>query len=167
MKIKLIKYSKEENSVVLILDSKASEIHITDGNNIDFNVSTIIETKYAHGYIYTFSTSNSNLTNGSSATPNKTSLFYVKAISLDTGTDIIAAYDTSEFSTLKRDMLFAINESGDTVFYKHLVKLTFLELAMHDMTREEDSVEDSIAFYNEMLNIRDMFKAKYHYNGNL
>ena len=166
MKIKLIKYSKEENSIVLILDSQASDIHITDGNNADFNVVDKTETQYSNGYIYTFSTLDANL-DGVSGTPNKTSLFYVKAIFEDTTTDIAAAYDISEFSVLKRDMLFAINESGDTVFYKHLVKLTFVELAMHDMTKEEGSVEDSIAFYNEMLNIRDMFKAKYHYNDSL
>lgn len=166
MKIKLIKYSKEENSIVLILDSQASEIHITDSSNIDFNVVTKTETQYSNGYIYTFSTLDNNLT-GSVGSPNKTSLFYVKAIFPDTSTDIVAAYDTSEFSVLKRDMLFAINESSDTAFYKHLVKLTFLELAMNDMTKESGSVEDSIAFYNEMLNIRDMFKAKYHYNDSL
>jgi hypothetical protein len=167
MKIKLIKYSKEESSIVLILDSQASEIHITDCNNVDFNVIAKTETQIPGGYVYYFSSANSNLTNGASATPNKDSLFYVKAISVDTATDIIAAYDHSEFSTLKKDMLFAINDTGDTVFYRHLVKLTFLELAMNDMTKEGGSVEDSIAFYKEMLNVRDMFKAKYHYNDSL
>ena len=166
MKIKLIKYSKEENSIVLILDKQASQIHIIDCNGIEFNVLVKTETAYNNGYIYSFSTLNSNLST-ESATANKDYLFYVKAISADTDTDVIAAYDSTEFSVLKRDMLFAINDSKDTVFYKHLVKLTFLELAMNDMAKEPGSVEDSIAFYKQMIAIRDMFKAKYHYYDNL
>ena len=163
---KLIKYSKDENSIVLILSKQASQIHIIDCNGIEFNVADIDEVEYNHGYIYTFSTLASNLT-PISPVPNKDYVFYVKAIAADTETDVIAAYDSTEFSSLKKDMLFAINDSKDTVFYKHLVKLTFLELAMNDMAKEEGSVEDSIAFYKQMVAIRDMFKTKYHYYDSL
>lgn len=163
MEIQLIKYSSLDNSAVLITDTQLYNVSIKDKNGVEFNVNETTSTHTYIGYITEFRTLKSNLTSTSTANPDFSAVSIVKATNIDAESVDCAMYDNTVFAVTKIDMLNAIKDTGDTSFYKHLVKFTFLELAMNDVAKYSGNVEDTLSFYNEMVIITNLFKTKYHY----
>ena len=163
MEIQLIKYSSIDKAVVLITDEAVNAIHLIDSNNNTFVVTAHPSVQSSIGYVTTFKTISTNLTSDSEEDLSISGVAILKIINSDATVNDAAMYDSTEFAVLKADMLNAIKDTSDTKFYKYLVKLTFLELALNDVAKSSGDVEDTLSFYNEMIAIRDMFKAKYHY----
>ena len=163
MEIKLIKYSLEDNTVVLISNEAVENISIIDYIGNEFFVTEYTSTPTRIGFVVSFSSQSENLTSDENFLPDLSKISVLKIYDNNADVVDIAMYDSSIFVLTKIDMLNAIKESGDNQFYKYLVKFIFLELAMNDIAKYSGNTNDLLKFYDEMISIKDMFKAKYHY----
>ena len=163
MEIKLIKYSLEDNTVVFISNESVENISTIDCNGNEFFIDSYSSTQTPIGFVVSFSTQSSNLISEDNFLPDLSKISILKVYDSNADVIDIAVYDSSVFVLTKIDMLNAIKESGDSQFYKYLVKFIFLEFAMNDIAKYSGNTNDLLKFYDEMISIKDMFKAKYHY----
>ena len=163
MKINLIKYSSEDKTVVVITSMTPTAIRVTDTSGYEFSVNSFDRAPSDAGDVIVFKMIPSNLT------PVIPSYFTMNGIGRvvvhnTSGFDSAAIYDDSDFAATKIDMLNSISESGDEKYYKYVVRFTFLETALNDLSKSGADYETVNKFYSEMVKLVKLFKTKYYFN---
>ena len=168
MNIKLIKYSTVDNSIIMITDVEPETILITDAKGTVFNVEEYDTVQRSINWITTFYASEYTLISDPVSNADLSKVSIVTVASGEEVSSSVAMYDELIFASTKLDMLNAITQNKENKeFYKYLVKFSFLESGMNDIAKHTANLVDCMAFYNEMVAIKNNFKAKYHYNDRL
>ena len=172
MKIRLVRYSLIDNTVIVITDIAPTNITVMDLSGNTFYIRNKTTTTTNLGIVTQFATTSSNIYSLDGSMKIDLSGVCIINATLSEGTinntARAAMYDEIMFSSTKIDLMTAIMENkGIDKFYKYLVKFLFLESAMNDIAKHSGPIDDVVSFYKELIKIKNSFKTNYHYNDRL